>query len=89
LNSYVFDTAKFSQYTFEIEPTLLSEVSNFYFTVGNALDTYYDGGQQSLQSLMTIVKKEVERIKQQDTLARLALFNKAVAQSVEEQGVSL
>jgi hypothetical protein len=38
---------------------------------------------------MTIVKKEVERIKQQDTLARLALFNKAVAQSVEEQGVSL
>jgi hypothetical protein len=89
LNSYVFDAAKFSQYTFEIEPTLLSEVSNFYFTVGNALDTYYDGGQQSPQSLMTIVKKEVERIKQQDTLARLALFNKAVAQSVEEQGVSL
>lgn len=89
LNNYVFDAAKFSEFTFEIEPTLLSEVSRFYFTVGNALETYYDSGQQSPQSLMIVVKAEVERIQQQDTLVRLAAFNQAVAQSVEEQGVSL
>ena len=89
LNSYVFEAAKFSPSTFEIEPTLLSEVSKFYFAVGNALDVYYDSGQQSPQSLMSVVKKEVEHIQKQNTLTRLATFNKAIARSVEERGVSV
>ena len=89
LNRFVFDAAKYSEATFEIEPSLLGEVSRFYFSVGNALDVYYAGGQQSPSSLMAVVKQEVERVKEQDTLSRLASHNQAIARSVEERGVSV
>lgn len=89
LNQYVFQAAKFSDSTFEIEPELLTQVSIFYFAVGNAIDHYYESGMQSPQTLMNVVKRETAKLKEQKTLEHLAAYNKALAGSVEKRGVNL
>jgi len=89
LNDYVFQASKYSNSTFEIDPKLLSEVSIYYFSVGNAIELYYDSGMQSPSNVMAVVKRETEKLKEQNTLANLATYNKALAKVVEEQGISL
>lgn len=89
LNDYVFQAAKYSASTFEIEPKLLTEVSIYYFAVGNAIKHYYDTGMQSPSSVMVVVKRETEKLKSQKTLERLAAYNKALADTVEARGVNL
>ncbi|WP_024955093.1 hypothetical protein [Sulfurospirillum arcachonense] len=89
LNDYVFQAAKYSESTFELEPKLLTEVSIYYFSVGNAIKNYYDSGMKSPSSLMSVVKRETKKLKKQKTLERLAAYNKALAKTVEDRGVSL
>lgn len=89
LNDFVFQAAKYSESTFEIEPSLLTEVSIYYFAVGNAIDTYNNSGMQSPHNLMVVVKRETAKLKEQKTLARLTSYNKALAESIEDRGVSL
>ena len=89
LNSYVFEASKYSESTFEIEPKLLTEVSNYYFSVGNAIKRYYDDGMKSPSSLMAVVKREMEKLAEQKTQERLAAYNKALAAIVESRGVNL
>ncbi len=89
LNDYVFQAAKYSESTFEIEPKLLTEISIYYFAVGNAINQYYDSGMQSPSKVMSVVKRETAKLKEQKTLARLAAYNKALADSVEGRGVNL
>ncbi|WP_432452127.1 MULTISPECIES: hypothetical protein [unclassified Agarivorans] len=89
LNDYVFQAAKYSDSTFELEPKLLSEISIYYFSIGNAIKQYYDTGMQSPSKVMTVVKRETEKLKKQKTLERLAKYNKALADSVEQRGVNL
>ncbi|WP_064603776.1 hypothetical protein [Photobacterium sp. J15] len=89
LNDYVFQASKNSESMFEIEPKLLTEVSIYYFTVGNAIEHYYDSGKQSPSSLMKVVQRETQKLKEQKTLERLAAYNKGLADSVEARGISL
>lgn len=89
LNDYIFQASKYSESTFEIEPSLLTEVSIFYFSVGNVINNYYATGQQSPQPVMQVVKREMEKLQKQGTLQKLAAYNKALGESVEEQGVPL
>lgn len=89
LNDYVFQASKYSESTFEIEPKLLTEISVYYFSVGNAIKYYYDSGMQSPSDLMVVIKRESEKLAKQQTLARLAAYNKALADNVESRGVDL
>ena len=89
LNDYVFQASKETESTFEIEPRLLTEISIYYFSVGNAIQYYYDTQMQSPHDLMVVVKKETAKLAEQKTLKRLAAYNKALADSIESRGVSL
>ena len=89
LNNYVFEASKYSESTFEIEPKLLTEVSNYYFSVGNAIKHYYDTDMKSPSNLMVVVKREMATLAKQKTLERLAAYNKALAEAVESRGVNL
>jgi hypothetical protein len=85
----VFQASKYSESTFEIEPKLLSEVSIYYFSVGNAIKFYYDTETKSPDRLMVVVKREAEKLATQRTLERLAAYNKALSDTVESRGVKL
>jgi hypothetical protein len=89
LNDYVFQASKYSESTFEINPKLLSEVSIYYFSVGNAIKYYYDTKMQSPKNLMVVVKRETKKLAEQRTLERLAAYNKALSDTIESRGVSL
>lgn len=89
LNDFVFEASKEAESTFMIEPSILTQVSIYYFAVGNALDHYYDSGRSSPQSLMNVVKKETAKLKEQKTLERLSAYNAALADSVEERGLAI
>ena len=89
LNEFIFGTAQESESTFEIEPTLLSEVSNYYFTTGSAIDSYYASGMNSPATVMKIVKRETEKLKEQDTLKRLASYNSGLAQDLIDRGMPI
>jgi len=89
LNDYVFQASKYSESTFEIEPKLLSEISVYYFSVGNAIKYYYDSGMQSPSNLMVVIKRESNKLAEQKTLERLAAYNKALADNVQSRGVDL
>ena len=89
LNDYVFQASKYSESTFEIEPKLLTEVSIYYFSVGNAIKFYYDTEMKSPDRLMVVVKREAEKLATQRTLERLAAYNKALSDTVESRGVKL
>ncbi|MEI6895780.1 MAG: hypothetical protein V5789_14380 [Colwellia sp.] len=89
LNNFIFQASKFSDSTFEIEPTLLSELSIYYFNVGSAIDYYYSSKMASPKSLYKIIKQESEKLNSQQTLINLARYNQALAKSIEDRGVSL
>ena len=75
----MFQASKYSESTFEIEPKLLSEVSIYYFSVGNAIKFYYDTEMKSPDRLMVVVKREAEKLATKRTLERLAAYNKALS----------
>ena len=87
LNQFIFDTAQESDSTFEIEPKLLSEVSNYYFTLGGAIDTYYESGKASPANVMAVVKRESEKLEEQNTLERLAKYNNNLATDLIDRGM--
>ncbi len=89
LNEFVFQAAKFSESTFEIDPALLTEVSIYYFSIGNAISQYYATGQKSPSSLMSVVKRETKALKEQKTLERLANYKQALRTMVKEQGITI
>jgi len=89
LNEFIFNTAQESDSTFEIDPGLLSEVSNYYFNTGNAVDNYYATGMQSPAALMAVVKRETEKLKTQETLDRLANYNSKLAKDLNDRGMPI
>ena len=89
LNDYVFKASMYSDSTFEIDPTLLTELSIYYFSVGNAINQYYDSGMQSPGTVMKVVKKETAKLSEQKTLERLSAYKKALAETIESRGVNL
>jgi len=89
LNNFIFNAAEESESTFEIAPDLLSEVSQYYFTVGGALDTYYRSNMESPAALMKIIKSETERLAEQETLMRLEKYNANLAGNLEKRGIPI
>ena len=89
LNEYVFKSAMYSDSVFEIEPSLLTEVSIYYFSVGNAIKHYIATDMGSPSSLMDVVKKQTALLATQNTVKRLEAYNRALAGSVESRGVDL
>lgn len=89
LNDYVMKAAMNSESIFEIKPKLLTEISLYCFTVGNAIKQYYDSGMQSPSRVMDVVKKETEKIIAQKTLERLAEYKSALAGTIEQRGIGL
>ncbi|WP_299771419.1 hypothetical protein [uncultured Pseudoteredinibacter sp.] len=89
LNDYVFQASKFSESTFEIEPRLLSEISTYYFSVGNAIAQYYQGHKQSPNNVMVVLKRESKRLQEQQTLERFAAYKDALARDVKDSGVDV
>lgn len=89
LNDYVFSASKFSDSTFEIPPSLLNELSAYYFIVGNALDSYYQSGKQSPQQLMDVVSEQTTAIVEAETIERLIEYNQQLAKTVQRAGFQL
>jgi len=89
LNSFMFKAAEESDSVFEIAPDLLSEVSQYYFTMGNALDTYYESKMESPAALIKLVKAETEKLKEQETLTRLREYNDSLAANLNTRGVPI
>jgi len=89
INKYIFNASKRSESLFEIEPQLLSEISTYYFSVGEAIDFYYESGMQSPGNLMKVVREEADKLKEQKTFERLAEFNKEMSESIQARGVDL
>lgn len=89
LNDFVFQSAKYSDSTFEIEPTLLSELSIYYFNIGTAIDYYYKTGKSSPQTLYKVLARETKKINEQNTLANLERYNQALAKSIEDRDMTL
>lgn len=89
LNDFVFQSAKYSDSTFEIEPTLLSELSIYYFNIGTAVEYYYQTDRDFPQTLYNVLVRETKKLNKQNTLVNLEKYNQALAQSVRERGVLL
>ena len=60
LNDFVIESAKFSESTFELDPQVLTEVSQFYSNLRAAFDSYYP---EKPEALMAAIKKETEKMK--------------------------
>jgi len=60
LNDYVFQSAKFSESTFELNPQVLTEVSQFYSNLRASFDAYYP---DQPETLMLSIRKETEFMK--------------------------
>jgi len=89
LNSFMFNAAEESESVFEISPDLLSEVSQYYFVMGNALDLYYKSNMESPANLMKVVKSETRKLAEQETLSRLEDYNNRLAANLKERGIPL
>jgi len=62
LNDFAFEAAKFSDSTFELDPEVLDQISEFYITVGNALENYHSE-QIGPSGLMKVVKRETKEMR--------------------------
>jgi len=89
LNEFIFRTAQRTASTLEIEPVLLSEISNYYFSVGNALQKYYDSDRESPANLMKLVRAESEKLTALNTLERFSQYNTDLASNLTERGVPI
>ncbi len=89
INSFVLDAAKFNDSALEIEPSVLRDVSLYYFMVGTAIDNYYASGQASPASLYSKLTKAQEMVEENEAVLRLRDYTDALKASVESRGVDL
>ena len=89
LNDYVFQASKYTDSVFEIDPTLLSQISTFYFAVGNAIQAYYDSNMASPANVIAVVKRETKKLQEQGTLDRLAAYNAVLTENLKKQGINV
>lgn len=89
LNEFVFQAAQESESTFEIDPLLLSEVSNYYFATGTGIDQYYESNMASPASLMNVIKKQTEILETKNTLTRLEQYKNDLAADLISRGMPI
>ena len=85
LNDFVFESAKFSDSTFEIDPQVLTEISQFYSNIQAAFDAYYP---ERPRSLLDTVKVETAKVKD-GPLQRLEKHVEELRELCESQGLDL
>jgi len=85
LNDYVIESAKFSESTFELDPQVLTEVSQFYSNVRNAFEKYYP---EKPDTLMHVIKKETAKMKD-GPLQRLEEHVKELKELCKRKGLDL
>lgn len=86
-NDYVLQTAKYSESTLEIEPSILADVSNYYFNVQGYLDSYKHHNLNHA-SMMLNIKNATLALKEKLVLKRFSAYNKALADSLESRGIT-
>jgi len=89
LNDYIFKSAMYSDSVFEIEPQILTQVSIYYFAVGNAITQYYNTDMKFPSKVMKVVKAETRKLKEQKTIEKLGAYNVSLAKTVSDRGVNL
>ncbi len=89
INTFILDSAKFNDSALEIEPTILQDVSRYYFEVGVAIDTYYATGEQNPSDLLATLKTSQQNVQDTQVLIRFADYKEAMRKSVESRGVDL
>jgi len=85
VNDFVIESAKYSESTFELDPIVLTEVSQFYSNLNNAFDDYYPDKQTTL---LHVVKKEVAKMKD-GPLQRLEKHVEELRENCKEKGLDL
>ena len=85
LNDFVYESAKFSDSTFELEPQVLTEISQFYSNIQAAFDAYYP---ERPQSLLDAVREETVKVKD-GPLQRLEKHVADLRALCESQGLDL
>ena len=85
LNDFVYESAKFSDSTFELEPEVLTEISQFYSNLQAAFDAYYP---EKPRSLLNAVKVETDKVKD-GPLQRLEEHVAELHDLCERQGLEL
>ena len=85
LNSFVYESAKFSDSTFELEPQVLTEISEFYSNIQAAFDTHYP---ERPRSLLDAVKVETAKVKD-GPLQRLEKHVEELRELCKSQGLDL
>lgn len=87
-NQFVYDSAKYDESTFEIEPQLLAEISQYYFIISGLIDDSKNNGLNKFVMMLKI-KEETNRFREKKVMERLAAYNKALAETIEARGVNL
>jgi len=87
-NDFIFQSAKYSDSTFEIEPEILTGISEYYFTVQGLIHDYKFNNLNHVLMIVEI-KKATEAFKAQKIMEKLSAYNKALAKSIENRGVNL
>jgi len=85
LNDFVIESAKYSDSTFELDPQVLTEVSQFYSNLRNAFDTYYP---DKPEALIVVVKEETAKMKD-GPLQRLEKHVQELHDLCESKGLDL
>jgi len=84
LNSFIFESAKFSDSTFEMKPSVLNEVSQYYSVIGTIFATQSENPHTKLQEIR---KANVEF--RDGPLQRLEEHVQELRELVESQGIKL
>lgn len=87
-NDFVYQSSKFSDSTFEIEPTLLTDISDYYFTIQSLINDYQH---KNLNHILMIVaiKEATNDFKNKKIMQRLTIYNTELAKSIENRGMNL
>ena len=85
VNDFVIESAKFSESTFEIDPIVLTEISQFYSNLNNAFANYYPDKQTAL---LYEVKKEIAKVND-GPLQRLEEHVEKLRKNCADKGLDL
>jgi len=85
VNDFVIESAKFSESTFEIDPIVLTEISQFYSNLNNAFANYYPG---KPNALLHEIKKEIAKVND-GPLQRLEEHVEKLRKNCIEKGLDL
>ena len=85
LNDFVIQSAKFSESTFELDPQVLTEVSQFYSNLRASFDAYHP---EKPEALMESIRKETEFMKS-GPLERLEKHVSELHDLCESKGLDL